>query len=136
MTLPRWLSVKDITAIHAEQLARFGGPSGIRDLGLLEYAMARPVNTWNYGETDMAALAACYAGSLSQNHPFVDGNKRAAFAAMMVLLRLNGILFRVEPAEATAAIMALAAGEIDEAILSHWIRDRMPDVDKGSSKQS
>ena len=72
------------------------------------------------------ASAACYAFGIAKNHPFVDGNKRAAFAAMMTFLRVNGVKFAPVPAVATAAILGLAAGEIEEAGLSRWIRDNWP----------
>ena len=123
---PRWLAVADVIALHSEQLVIFGGPAGLRDQGLLESALARPINRWSFGESDLARLAAAYAFGLARNHPFVDGNKRAAFAALMVFLRLNGIRFAPDPAEATAAILALAAGEIDEEGIARWVRDRWP----------
>ncbi|CAN7506419.1 type II toxin-antitoxin system death-on-curing family toxin [Bosea sp. LjRoot9] len=126
MSEPLWLSVELIRDIHAEQLAIYGGPEGIRDLGLLESALARPINRFAYGETDMAALAAAYAFGLARNHPFVDGNKRAAFLAMMTFLRLNGIPFAPADALAAAAILALAASEVDEEGLTRWIRDNWP----------
>lgn len=126
MTAPVWLAAEDIVALHGEQLAIFGGPAGIRDKGLLELAISRPVNRWHYGTTDLAALAAAYAFGIAKNHPFIDGNKRAAFAAMMVFLRVNGIAFRPDPAVATAAILALAAGDVDEDGLTRWIRDNWP----------
>ena len=126
MTDPIWLSVEDVIGLHTEQLAIFGGPSGLRDPGMLESALTRAINRWNYGETDLAALAACYAFGIAKNHPFVDGNKRAAFAAMMAFLRVNDIGFSPDPAVATAAILALAAGEIDEDGLARWIRDNWP----------
>ncbi|WNJ91842.1 type II toxin-antitoxin system death-on-curing family toxin [Bosea sp. 685] len=126
MSEPLWLSVELIRDIHAEQLAIYGGPEGIRDLGLLASALARPINRFAYGETDMAALAAAYAFGLARNHPFVDGNKRAAFLAMMTFLRLNGIPFAPADAMAAAAILALAASEVDEGGLTRWIRDNWP----------
>lgn len=126
MSEPLWLSVELVRDIHAEQLAIYGGPEGVRDLGLLESALARPINRFAYGETDMAALAAAYAFGLARNHPFVDGNKRAAFLAMMTFLRLNGIPFAPADAMAAAAILALAAGEVDEKGLTRWIRDNWP----------
>lgn len=126
MTAPVWLTIEDVIALHAEQLAIFGGPDGMRDQGMLEAALVRPINRWNYGTSDAAELAAAYAFGLAKNHPFVDGNKRAAFVAMMVFLRLNGIPFAPDPAEATAAIVALAAGEVDETGLSRWIGDNWP----------
>jgi death-on-curing protein len=112
--------------MHAEQLAIFGGPEGLRDHGLLESAVLRPVNQWTYGQTDMAALAAAYAFGLARNHAFVDGNKRTAFHAMMVFLRVNDIPFAPDPAHATAIILSLAAGEVSEESLTRWIRDNWP----------
>jgi death-on-curing protein len=126
MTEPVCVSVELVIDIHAEQLALFGGPAGIRDQGLLESALARAPNKHAYGEDDRAALAATYAFGVARNHPFVDGNKRAAFAAMIVFLGLNGIDFLVAEPEATAAILALAAGEVEEERLTRWIRDNWP----------
>jgi death-on-curing protein len=125
VTEPRWLTVEQVTVIHGMQLAKFGGPPGLRDAGALESAVARPQNKFAYGETDLAALAAAYAFGLARNHPFVDGNKRAAFLAMMVFLRKNGVRFAPDPAEAAAAILALAAGEVGEEGLARWIADRL-----------
>jgi death-on-curing protein len=132
MNEPIWLDVAEIIDMHAEQLAMFGGPEGIRDRGLLESAISRPVNQWHYDETDMAALAAAYAfglaRNLARNHAFVDGNKRIAFHAMMVFLRVNGVEFAPDPAQATAIILALAAGEVGEDGLTRWIRDHWPNA--------
>jgi death on curing protein len=122
---PVWLDVEILIDLHAEQLALFGGPDGIRDLGMLESALGRPINKFAYGET-LAALAAAYVFGLARNHPFVDGNKRAAFGAMIVFLGLNGIDFLVAPENATAMILALAAGEVNEEGLTRWIRDNWP----------
>lgn len=124
MTEPKWLTVELVVAIHDEQLRIFGGPPGIRDRTTLQSALDRPRNKWAYGETDMAALAAAYAFGISRNHPFVDGNKRASFLALITFLGLNGIDFVVPETDAAAAILALAAGEIDEDGLTRWIRDR------------
>jgi death on curing protein len=127
MSEPIWLDVDEVIDMHAEQLAIFGGPEGIRDYGLLESAVLRqPVNQWNYGQTDMAALAAAYAFGLARNHAFVDGNKRIAFHAMMVFLRGNDIPFAPDPAHATSIILSLAAGEVSEESLTRWIRDNWP----------
>jgi death on curing protein len=121
-----WLDVEILIDLHAEQLALFGGPDGIRDQGLLESALGRPINEFSYGETDLAALAAAYTFGIARNRPFVDGNKRAAFGALIVFLGLNDIDFLVPPENATAMILALAAGEVDEAGLTRWIRDNWP----------
>ena len=128
MSEPRWVTKHQAVIIHAEQLATFGGPAGLRDEGLLESALSRPRNKWEYGETDLAVLAAAYAYGIARNHAFVDGNKRAAFLVMMTFLRKNGIAFSPSPAEAAVAIMGLAAGEIEEEGLSRWIRDRWPNA--------
>lgn len=126
MREPIWVSIDLAIDIHSEQLALFGGPAGIRDRGLLESALARAPNKYAYGETDLAVLAAAYAYGVVRNHPFVDGNKRAAFACFLVFLGLNDIDFLVPEPEASAAILALAAGEIDEEVLTRWIRDNWP----------
>jgi death-on-curing protein len=126
MNEPIWLDVEILIDLHAEQLALFGGPDGIRDQGMLESALGRPINKFTYGEGDLAALAAAYAFGIARNHPFVDGNKRAAFGVLIVFLGLNGIDFLVPPESATAMILSLAAGEVDEEGLTRWIRDNWP----------
>jgi len=126
MTEPVWLDVEILIDLHAEQLALFGGPDGIRDQGVLESALGRPLNKFAYGETDLAALAAACAYGIARNHPFVDGNKRAAFGAMIVFLGLNDIDFLVPPEEATAMILSLAASEVGEEGLTRWIKDNWP----------
>jgi death on curing protein len=123
---PIWLDTSIVLDVHAEQLALFGGADGVRDLGLLESALGRPLNKSAYGETSLAALAAAYAFGIARNHPFVDGNKRAAFASIIVFLGLNGVDFDVPPEAATAIILGMAAGEIDEDGLARWIEDNMP----------
>jgi death-on-curing protein len=123
---PRWLSLEQIKVAHERQLARFGGPAGLRDEGALVSAMMRPVNRWQYEQADLPELAATYAFGLARNHPFVDGNKRVAFVAMMLFLRKNRIRFSPDPAQATAIMLALAAGQVDEAGLTRWIKDNWP----------
>lgn len=126
MIEPRWLSLEQIKVAHERQLARFGGPAGLRDEGALVSAMMRPVNRWQYEQADLPELAATYAFGLARNHPFVDGNKRVAFVAMMLFLRKNRIRFSPDPAQATAIMLALAAGQVDEAGLTRWIKDNWP----------
>jgi death-on-curing protein len=126
MSEPVWVNVALAIDIHSEQLSLFGGPAGLRDRALLESALARAQNKFAYGETDLAVLAAACAFGVARNHPFVDGNKRAAFGCMIVFLGLNGIDLDVEPAMAAAAILALAAGEVDEDGLTRWLRDNWP----------
>jgi death-on-curing protein len=121
-----WLDLDIILDVQAEQLSLFGGADGVRDQGLLESALARPLNKHAYGEDSLAALAAAYAFGIARNHPFVDGNKRTAFASIIVFLGLNGIDFDVPPAEATAVMLDLAAGTIEEETLARWIGDNLP----------
>jgi death on curing protein len=123
---PEWLEIAIVLDIHAEQLALFGGADGLRDRGLLESALARPLNKFAYGETDLAALAGAYAFGIARNHPFVDGNKRTAFASIIVFLGVNGIDFDVPPEEATAVILELASGKLEEEGLARWIRGNWP----------
>jgi len=123
---PIWSDVEILIDLHAEQLALFGGPDGIRDRGMLESALGRPIDKYTYGETDLPALAAAYAFGIARNHPFVDGNERAAFGALIVFLGLNDIDFLVPPESATAMILSLAAGEVNEEGLTRWIRDNWP----------
>ena len=126
MSEPKWLTAREVQDFHSEQLAIYGGPAGLRDAGMLESALGRPQHKRSYEQPDLADLAAAYAYGIAKNHPFVDGNKRAAMMAMIVFLRLNGVAFTPANAEAAAAILALAAGEIDEDGLARWIRDRWP----------
>ena len=123
MSEPRWLEIGLVLDFHAEQLALFGGPEGVRDLGLLESALARPINRFAYGETDLAVLAAAYCFGIAKNHPFVDGNKRTALASMIVFLGLNHIDLDAPQEEAAAIVLALAAGETTEDVLARWIAD-------------
>ncbi len=121
-----WLTSDLVQAIHARQLRMFGGPPGLRDEGALASAIGRPVNRHAYGEPDLAELAAAYAFGIAKNHPFIDGNKRAALLALVTFLGLNDIDFVADEAQAVIMIRGLAAGEIDEAGLTRWIRDNWP----------
>lgn len=126
MSEPVWLTAELVIAIHDEQLRQFGGPEGLRDLGMLESAVDRPHNKWAYGETDLAVLAAAYAYGIARNHPFVDGNKRAALLSLVTFLGLNGIDFLADEMDTVATIRALAAGELDEDSLAAWVRANWP----------
>lgn len=122
---PHWITYEQVVAIHARQLRRFGGASGLRDEGMLRSALERPVNKWRYEQAALPALAAAYAFGLAKNHAFVDGNKRIAFMSMMIFLLRNGVHFAPPPAHATAIILALAAGEVSEESLTRWIKDSL-----------
>ena len=113
MKEPSWVLRAVVEAVHDAQLAEHGGASGVRDAGLLESALARPANL----------LAAAYAFGIVRNHPFVDGNKRAAFLAAYVFLRLNGRDLVADEISATTAVLALASGEMTEADFAAWLSD-------------
>lgn len=117
-----WFDKKALLLLHDESLAEHGGAAGIRDEGLLDSALARPLNLNAYGTPDFADLAASYAIGLAKNHAFVDGNKRAAFLATGMFLHLNGYWLSVSQVDATLTMLAVAAGEMDEAGFAGWLR--------------
>jgi death on curing protein len=94
-----WISERVVLAIHDEQLAEHGGGAGVRDMGLLQSALARPRHLATYGNPDLAALAASYASSIAKNHPFVDGNKRTSFIVANVFLLDHGYEIATDDAE-------------------------------------
>ncbi len=118
-----WITLDVAMTAHAEQLAEHGGGEGVRDLRLLESAMARPQNLVTYGQPDAAALAAAYAFGIARNHPFVDGNKRTAAVVSETFLALNGFALTASDAELAVAFIDLAAGELSEAELEAWLRE-------------
>lgn len=117
-----WIERSVILAAHDEQLVEHGGSPGIRDAGLLDSALARPLNRAAYGKPDAAELAAAYAYGLVRNHPFVDGNKRTAFIALELFLALNGHEFVADDADCAMCVLALAAGTMKEAAFAEWVR--------------
>jgi death on curing protein len=116
-----WLSRELILAIHDEQLAEHGGSTGLRDAGVLDCALARPLNRAGYGDPGIAELAAVYALAIAQSHPFLDGNKRTAFVALELFLRLNGCLFTAGDAETVVIMLAMAAGELPDDEFIAWV---------------
>ena len=121
----RWIDKRALLILHDESLAEHGGPSGLRDEGLLDSALARPLNLVAYGQPDLADLAAPYGVGIAKNHPFVDGNKRAAFLAVGLFLRLNRHRLTASQADATLAMLRVAAGDLDEAAFAAWLRDQI-----------
>lgn len=119
----RWIDRHALLLLHAESLAEHGGAQGLRDEGLLESALARPENLAAYGSPDFADLAASYGLGLAKNHPFIDGNKRAAFLSVGLFLYLNGYRLKASQADATLTMLAVAGGEITEPEFAAWIRD-------------
>lgn len=118
----RWIDRRALLLLHDESLAEHGGLPGLRDEGLFESAMARPLNLAAYGDPDLAQLAAAYAVGLAKNHPFVDGNKRVAFLSIGLFLALQGWRLVATQADATLTMLGVAAGSVDEEALAQWIR--------------
>lgn len=118
----RWISKQALLLLHAESLAEHGGGQGMRDEGLLDSALARPQNLVAYGEPDFAALAASYGVGVAKNHPFVDGNKRAALLATGLFLYINGYRLTASQSDTTLTMLAVAAGDLTENALAAWLR--------------
>lgn len=120
---PRWRAKADVIELHDYVLARTGGSSGLRGEGLLESALSRPLNRWSYeGVDDIRELAATYGIGLAKNHPFIDGNKRAAFLGVGLFLELNGWMLTATDDDAIATFYAVASSQIDEDALAAWVR--------------
>jgi death-on-curing protein len=117
----QFLSLDEVVEIHTVLIVRFGGPTGVRDLGLLESALYRPQTGYYKNLTEMAAAM---FESLIKNHPFVDGNKRVAFFATDVFLRLNGYKFQVEGKAAHQFLMSLFdSNSCDLEHLLPWVSE-------------
>lgn len=118
----RWIARQALLLLHDESLVEHGGAPGLRDEGLLDSALSRPLNLVAYGDPDFADLAAAYGVGLAKNHAFIDGNKRAAFLSVGLFLLLNGYRLTVGQAEATVVMLDVAAGDLDETGFAVWIR--------------
>jgi death-on-curing protein len=125
-TEPTWLTRVVLDAVHTDQVREHGGLFGVRDETALESALARPRHKWFYDRsTDLSALAAAYAFAISANHPYCDGNKRAALLAMLTFLSVNGHDLDASDEEVLTTMLALAAGRLAEQDLAGWIRARI-----------
>lgn len=122
MTEPRWLTRDVIVATHEELLVRFGGLPGIRDNGLLDSALNRPLHLLAYGSPSLFDMAAAYAHGIVKNHPFLDGNKRTGFMASYIFLGANGWNMMAPEEEAVERTLALAAGVIGADAYARWLR--------------
>lgn len=124
MTEPLWLSKEFVLALHERLIAEFGGLDGVRDEGLLESALGKPLNLFAYGEgPSIVKLAASYAFGIVRNHPFLDGNKRTGFAAAAVFIETNGFRLTATEADATLATLALAEGKLSEEDYEFWLNE-------------
>ena len=121
----KWVKMSVLQALHDRQLAEHGGLSGVRDLGALESALARPMNLLAYGEPDAADLAAAYAFGLARNHGFADGNKRCAWITARLFLMVNGVEIAFDKSDAIQMVLALAGGELSEEQVARWFRERI-----------
>lgn len=117
-----------IEALHTEQLRLHGGAPGMRDPGLLESALGRPLQKDAYGEPDICDLAAAYLFGIVKNHPFVDGNKRTGFAAADLFLYFNGSSVEASSEEVIQLVLMIAAGEIDETGAAAFFRDHIEPI--------
>ena len=122
---PLWILERVVLAAHDRLLAAHGGAKGLRDAGALESALARPRQHYACSSPDIIELAALYTAGLVRNHPFVDGNKRIGFAIGIVFLELNVFDFKASEEDATQAVPTLAAGELDEAGYTSWLRSNV-----------
>ena len=123
MKEPAWIDREDCLGFHSALLSRFGGLDGLRDSGLLDSALARPLQLLAYGQPSLFDLAAAYAHGIVKNHPFLDGNKRSGLMAAALFLELNGMVFNAPEEEAVLQTLALAAGEIDADAYAAWLRN-------------
>ena len=123
MTEPSWIEAREALTLHDRLLALDGGAAGLRDEALLQSALARPRQLYAYTDTpDIIDMAAAYTGGIVRNHAFVDGNKRTGFMVGILFLELNGYRFNATEEAATQAVLELAAGTLDEAGYTAFLR--------------
>lgn len=123
MMEPLWLDKELVLSIQKDLLHQFGGMDGLRDEGLLESALNRPLDLYHYGNPKLVDLAAAYAEGIVKNHPFLDGNKRAGFMAAYTFLGMNGLTLEASEAEAVVMTVGLAAGELRAKGYALWLQD-------------
>lgn len=123
MKEPYWFMREECLALHDMMLSQYGGIAGLRADNLLESALARPRELYARGRSELAELAAAYAGGIIRNHPFIDGNKRTGFMLGAAFLERNGLAFRAPEAETAIHTLALAAGGMKEAAYAAWLRE-------------
>jgi death-on-curing protein len=120
---PKWISEQFALMIHKRQLAEHGGLDGVRDLGLLQSALARPRHMFAYTDPTppLTALAAAYGFGIARNHPFLDGNKRTAAVTCEAFLELNGLTIVADDLAMFPIFLGLAAGSVSEEELAAWL---------------
>ena len=133
MKAPTWLGKGFVLVLNEELLADFGGSAGVRDEGMIESALARPLNLFEYEKPSLFDLAAAYAFGIVGNHPFIDGNKRTGFLAAYVFLGRNGWQLMASEADATAATLALAAKQMTEEEYAAWLKENCRKIARGGN---
>ena len=123
MSEPFWMAEEIATMIHADQIVQHGGSPGIRDENLLSASIARPRHLFAYGEPTLFDLAAAYGYGLTNNHPFIDGNKRTAFAVMATFLEVNGYSLEVPEMEVVGIMERLASDGETQDTLAKWLEE-------------
>ncbi len=118
---PLWVSLESCILIHDKSLSNFGGADGVREQGLLESALSRPLQLHHYEQATLYQLAASYAYDIIKNHPFIDGNKRTGFIASALFLQLNGHRLIATEKESLHQTVALAASSISEQQYAEWL---------------
>lgn len=131
---PVWIDECEILAFHEELLARFGGAADIRDTGLLDSALNRPVQLFHDVDPSLPEMAAAYGAGIVKNHPFLDGNKRTGFLAAALFLETNGYRFEATEEEVVVQTLALAAGVIGEAEYAAWLEQSSAPVSGEKTK--
>lgn len=127
---PQWVLRETVLLLHHQSLAEHGGTAGIRDEGLLDSALGKPMNLFAYGEPALFDLAASYVYGLVKNHPFLDGNKRIGFVTGALFLALNGYKLVANETDAAIRTLALAAGEMTEKAYAAWLETNSKRVKK------
>ena len=124
---PRFLTVDEVLRLHAIAIEDQGGDPSLRDLSLLESAVATPAQQFagEFLHKDITSMAAAYAFHICMNHPFIDGNKRAGTAAMIAFLSDNGWSFNATADEAVPMILEMAAGKVDKTAFTEWAMKHM-----------
>jgi death-on-curing protein len=117
-----WIDPAVVLAIHDQQIAEHGGINGVRDMGLLKSALARPAQREAYGDPDVFDPAATYAHGIARSHPFLDGNKRTAYVVCMLFLKLHGFQVKAPGPERVIVFERLGKGEIQQDDLAEWLR--------------
>lgn len=130
MKAPVWVLKATVLKIHDAQIAEHGGPTGLRDEGLLESALHQPQNLFSYSKASLFDLATMYAERIIKNHPFIDGNKRTAYVVMVLFLRLNGYELIATKHERVTKLIELASSNITTDNFVHWLKQNCSSVSK------